>query len=340
MLKDFGRRESEARLALRLIRELRLNQHGIIGARRLCLSIGFQMAYRRAGRRWDCAVALIDASSLRVEQIRAQSVLCDNKRELFNFGADEGGARQALQIIHKYRFTEVGAVNPAAPSMMIFLAQPTAFSLSDSAPASDPLAPFRRTAGAHPGVVARAPIAPAVPPLRELGLFTHTPSATSPTPDRIPFDSRRSNCGRKATAGSWPQEAASLPISAQITRRPPGFRGDAILPFHGAPSAWRRDGALYLFPGGRPTGARRDVRSGRAAIPVEPTAGPSGKPALDGLRRRSAARGNGRQSGGCKASFRTDSARAGGSAVPHWRGGGSRHDVPGSFALICLAATR
>ena len=47
MLKDFGRRESEARLALRLIRELRLNQHGIIGARRLCLSIGFQMAYRR-----------------------------------------------------------------------------------------------------------------------------------------------------------------------------------------------------------------------------------------------------------------------------------------------------
>ena len=31
-LKEFGRRESDARLALRLIRELRLNQHGIIGA--------------------------------------------------------------------------------------------------------------------------------------------------------------------------------------------------------------------------------------------------------------------------------------------------------------------
>ena len=123
-LKEFGRRESDARLALRLIRELRLNQHGIIGSPTPSLEYWLSdgLAAARPGRP-DYTLLPIDSPSLRVEQTESQWVLRDQHRVLFNFGGDEGGARQALAVIHKYGFTEVGVVNPAAPSMVVFLAR-------------------------------------------------------------------------------------------------------------------------------------------------------------------------------------------------------------------------
>ena len=254
-LKDFGRRESEARLGAatdpRTAAEPTRNyRRHPTPSLEYWLSDGAPPRGPAVGLR----MAPIDASSLRVEQITTQWVLRDNKRELFNFGADEGGARQALNVIQKYRFTEVGAVNPAAPSMIIFIAPPTALSLSDPAPASDPLASSVRQLPPHPFVVASAPIAPAVPPLRQLGLFTHIPSATSPTPDRIPFDWRQVQL-RKEGDG-WRLAAGSCVLADFGADQRAARQGFAAMQYYHFTERYRiGDGAAhftYFQVGGQP----------------------------------------------------------------------------------------
>ncbi len=202
VLKDFGRRESEARQALRLIRELRINQHGIIGAPTPALEYWLSDGLPPRGPAAGLHTLPIDLASLRVDQRQTQWVLRDNRRELFNLGVNEDAARQALAVIQKYGFTEVGAVNPASPSMLIFLADPDALSPTDPAPharpsaapekhAPDPQSPAGRLLAQHPGIDANAPIAPAMPPLRQVSLPANMAVAASSTPDRVAFDWRQ-----------------------------------------------------------------------------------------------------------------------------------------------------
>jgi hypothetical protein len=238
-LKDFGRRESDARQALRLIRELRLNQHGAIGGQAPSLEYWLADGQPPHGPATGLHTLPIDAASLRVEQTQTQWVLRDNQRVLFNFGNEQSDARQALAVIRKYGFTEVGAVNPAAPSMVIFFARPDAVSTAKPTaarqtrptaapdkPAPDPLSPAGRLLAEHPGVVASSPVAPAVPPLRQVGLSGNSLSASSQTPDRTPFDwrqvqLRKEDGGWKLAAGSCvladfgaDEHAARLGLSA------------------------------------------------------------------------------------------------------------------------------
>jgi hypothetical protein len=241
-LKDFGRRESDARQALRLIRELRLNQHGTIGGQAPSLEYWLADGQPPRGPATGLHTLPIDGASLRVEQTQTQWVLRDNQRVLFNFGNEQSDARQALAVIRKYGFTEVGSVNPAAPSMVVFFAQPDAVSTANlhsgrsrdparltgapDKPAPDPLLPAGRLLAQHPGVVASAPVAPAVPPLWQVGLSGNSLSATSQTPDRTPFDwrqvqLRKEDGGWKLAAGSCvladfgaDEHAARLGLSA------------------------------------------------------------------------------------------------------------------------------
>ncbi len=223
-LKEFGRRESDARLALRLIRELRLNQHGIIGSPTPSLEYWLSNGLPPRGPVAGLHLLPIDSPSLHVEQTASQWVLRDKQRILFNFGGDEGAAHQTLAVIHKYGFTEVGAVNQAAPSMVVFFARPDALATTDFAPlhparqadtpdkpAIDPLSPAGRLLAQHPGVAANAPVEPAVPPLRQVGLSGNGLFATSSTPDRIPFDFRQVQLRNEG--GSWKLAAGSCVLA-------------------------------------------------------------------------------------------------------------------------------
>ena len=223
-LKDFGRREADARQALRLIRELRLNQHGTIGDPRPSLEYWLTDGRPPRGPATGLHTLPIDAASLRVEQTQTQWVVRDNQHVLFNFGEEENDARQALAVIRKYGFTEVGVVNQAAPSMMVFFAQPTAVASAAPAPlnkarppeapakpAPDPLSPAGRLLAQHPGVAANAPVAPAVPPLRQVGFSSNNLSATSQTPERVPFDWRRVQLWKED--GAWKLAAGSCVLA-------------------------------------------------------------------------------------------------------------------------------
>jgi hypothetical protein len=121
LLKDFGRREIEARVAMRLVRDLHLTQHGVIG------SPGPVMEYWLSNGRAPHGLAAglhlmpLDAPLLRVEQTQGQWTVRDNHRVLFAFGSQESDARNALAIIHKYGFTQLGFIGEAGPSMLVML---------------------------------------------------------------------------------------------------------------------------------------------------------------------------------------------------------------------------
>jgi hypothetical protein len=217
-LKDFGRRESDARLALRLIRELRLNQHGTIGGLTPSLEYWLSDGVPPRGPAIELRTLPINGASLRVEQVQTQWVLRDNQRVLFNFGGEEGDAREALAVVRKYGFTEVGAVNPAAPSMMVFFAPPAVFSTADSTPARQTRPAQAPPIGApptqHPGLTGNAPVtpvAPAIPPLRQVGISGNGLSAASQTPDRTPFDWRQIQLRNEG--GGWKLAAGSCVLA-------------------------------------------------------------------------------------------------------------------------------
>jgi hypothetical protein len=121
VLKDFGTREQEAREALRLIQELHLNQHAVLGSPGVMeywLSDGHAPEGLPAGAR----VLPLVSAGLRVEQDHGQWVLRDPQRVLFNFGAQADEARHALELIRRHDFSRVAVVGQGVPTMMVFLA--------------------------------------------------------------------------------------------------------------------------------------------------------------------------------------------------------------------------
>jgi hypothetical protein len=121
VLKDF-RRESEARQALRLIQQLGLNQHGTVGTPAPVLE--YWLHDGQAPHQMGHGLRLLPLASagLRVEHINGQWYLRDPQRVLFNFGARVEDARQALTVLRKYGFTQVGVLGPGAPAMLVPLA--------------------------------------------------------------------------------------------------------------------------------------------------------------------------------------------------------------------------
>jgi hypothetical protein len=121
LLKDFGRHEAEAREALRLLRELRLNQRGTVGTPRPVLEYWLSDGHAPQGFLSGVKPQPLDPESLRVEQVQGQWWLRDNNRPLFNFGSHADEARQALAVLRHYGFTRVAAVGRPTPEMLVFL---------------------------------------------------------------------------------------------------------------------------------------------------------------------------------------------------------------------------
>ena len=126
VLKEFGRRESEARQALRLGGGLRLTQHGTVGEPPV-------MEYwlkRRSRPHRVCAGHPAPAGRLRQPQGRAarKPVGCARpSARLVQLQRRGDQAEQALTVMQKYRFTQAAVLgNPLAPNMMVFTANPCA----------------------------------------------------------------------------------------------------------------------------------------------------------------------------------------------------------------------
>jgi hypothetical protein len=185
ILKDFGRREHEARQALRLIQELHLNQYGTVGSPSPVMEYWLTDGQAPQGFTPGLHHLSLDAATLRVERIQSQWCLRDGRTIFFNFGFHGDEAERALAIIQKYGFTEIGVIGPAQPAMLVFLAPSNgSMPTSRTAPASrvhktayQPEG-ARRDKGrinANPGAGLGAIVTPALPPLAAAGHSPHGP---------------------------------------------------------------------------------------------------------------------------------------------------------------------
>jgi|GEM_PF-1910978 len=121
-LKDFGRHETEAREALRIIRELKLTQLGSLGYPRPVLEYWLANGRAPANTIMGLRTTSFDRENLRVEQVQGQWCVRDARQVLLSFGYGDADARQALAIIRKYGFDQVGYLGRPAPVMILFLA--------------------------------------------------------------------------------------------------------------------------------------------------------------------------------------------------------------------------
>src|SRR5262245_23990729 len=119
VLKDFGSGEQEARQALRLVHDLRLNQHGIVGAPRPVMEYWLVAGKPPRGSAPGVRRMSFDPNSLRVEQQQGQWCLRDSSKVLFNFLQDGDNAKHALAILQKYHFDQVGIVGSQAPMYVL-----------------------------------------------------------------------------------------------------------------------------------------------------------------------------------------------------------------------------
>ncbi len=214
-LKDFGRNESDARQALRLIRDLRLNQRGAIGGPAPSLEYWLADGKAPQGPAPGLRVLPIDAPSLRVEQAQDQWVLRDDRRSAVHLWSESsrrpaGAGRRPEVRLHAGRHGRRGA-----PAMMVFLA-PT-----DPTVGQGPLHPAATPAAADPSSPAAKALAkgsgldafgsPAVRPLRGAPLAGNGVSAPSDPSDRVPFDWRQVRLNKEG--GSWKLAAGSLVLA-------------------------------------------------------------------------------------------------------------------------------
>src|SRR5438034_1169875 len=108
VIKEFGRKEMEAREALRIVRELRLNQIGTIGTPRPVMEYWLSNGQAPNGFVPGLKTVSLETENLRVEQTQGQWWLRDNRRFLFTFGSHADEAHQALAIIRRYGFRQIG----------------------------------------------------------------------------------------------------------------------------------------------------------------------------------------------------------------------------------------
>jgi hypothetical protein len=124
LIKDFERNEAVARTAMRVIRDLQLNQYGTIGTPRPVIEYWLSDGHAPRGYTNGQFPIPFNPSALRVDAIQGQWCVLEGGRILFAFGSHEEQARQALGIIRNYGFNQVGFLGAPTPVMMYFTAGP------------------------------------------------------------------------------------------------------------------------------------------------------------------------------------------------------------------------
>ncbi len=174
VLKDFGRRENDARGALRLIQDLELTQRGTVGAPAPVMEYWLSHGHGPTGITPGLRALAIDLSSLRVEQIQAQWCLRDDLRILYNFGLRPQEAQRALAIVRKYGFDRIAVLGQAAPEMTVWLCSAEPWNTSGPLASAHGRARPQKQANPSPGPQTMGSIVTAaLPPLQEGGPTLH-----------------------------------------------------------------------------------------------------------------------------------------------------------------------
>jgi hypothetical protein len=123
VLKEFKRHE-DAETALRILRELRINQQVSIGSPRPVIECWLSDGRAPVGLSLRRLPTIpFDGKSLKVESKQGHWVVRDASRPLFAFGTNEANAHQALELLKQHDFNRVGYVGDP-PVMMYFVADP------------------------------------------------------------------------------------------------------------------------------------------------------------------------------------------------------------------------
>jgi hypothetical protein len=188
-LKDFAR-ESEAREALRILRDLRLTERGTVGTPEPILEYWLSDGAAPQAFGGGFRTTPFDLEHLRVERMQAAWCVRDDEHVLVTFGPHEDQARLALAIIRRYGFSRVGFVGGGVPSMMYFLAGPSRF-------AHSPLHPMHSrstdaASAADSPAIGHAPTADLLPSGRQLSMPGVPPiRPVAASSERVTFDWRQ-----------------------------------------------------------------------------------------------------------------------------------------------------
>ncbi len=117
LLKDFGRQEALARRTLLLLRELRINQYGTVGQPKPVLEYWLTDGLAPQGNPTALRAVPLDQGSLRADKLYGQWCVHDVYQMLLQFGNDEDSAHQAVAILKKHRFTQVGSLGTFPPTL-------------------------------------------------------------------------------------------------------------------------------------------------------------------------------------------------------------------------------
>lgn len=140
-VREFGGSQAEAEEFVRLLRELKPTEWGVIGTDRTVVEYGLNRSTIN-GVAVDRATAPaftpkttvhIDLLSARVETVRGVWVLRDDENILLNFGKSRADAEQAIGVIRKYGFNRIAQVGPTAGGATVLFAQPEVASVRPKA---------------------------------------------------------------------------------------------------------------------------------------------------------------------------------------------------------------
>jgi hypothetical protein len=197
LLKDFGPSQLDALEALQLFRELHVNARGSIGGVfEYWLADGQAPSAPTRYRR----VVPFDPNGLRVEKLNSQWVLRDPHAVLYQFGASENDARQALAVCQHYGFNQLGVVGQPTPTFKYLVRDQTpsmsSRGLRDqvTSMAAKPMA-LPKTAATPVAERRNGPLA--LPNEGTVG-------------QRVPFDARQLELRR--TANDWTLYAGPVPL--------------------------------------------------------------------------------------------------------------------------------
>ncbi len=223
-LKDFGKHEREAREAVRIIRDLRLTQHGTVGTPQAVMEYWLADGHAPEHAVRALRTTSLNPDTLKVEEFQGQWCVSHAGQILFNFGSHAEDARRALDIIRYHGFNEVGYIGQPLPAMIYFAVGRRGLSQSQSSITPSPISPEHIPATSFSTDQAKASrltwqvrnrpegvsaITPAMLPHgRQLAIPTTNSSNSQVAEDRVPLDwrqvqVRRDKLGWKLVHGTY-----------------------------------------------------------------------------------------------------------------------------------------
>jgi hypothetical protein len=113
---DFGNKESEAKKSLNIITKYRMNQSCFVGRPNPSFQYMLVSGNAPTGALKDEDCVSFNPATAAVQQIQGSWKIVDGSHWMFDFGANQSEAHQALAIIKKYGFTHSCFVGRPGPS--------------------------------------------------------------------------------------------------------------------------------------------------------------------------------------------------------------------------------